>query len=260
MAYERQSSLCSREDPLVILFGGGGRERIVSRLHDKGERIDAVITLIDRSNKLEQSIRVIRRLGIKMAACDKNRLEETLRPYAGSVLLSIGFPYILRETILAQFKLCLNVHPTLLPRYRGPFSGAYILMNNETEAGSTVHLMEAGVDAGPIILQHKVRLSRFDTVRSMQRKVYDIEPRLVADAMALLRKRGFRPRPQDEKKASVYPGKRIPKDSVIDPAKSLIDLFNAIRACDPEKFSAFFFHRRSKDLHTIVEAGAAIRR
>ena len=60
-------------------------------------------------------------------------------------------------------------------------------------------------------------------------------------ALELLRQPCFVATPQDETQATVFPGKRVPKDSEIDPTKPLIELVNAIRACDPDEYPAFFY-------------------
>ena len=161
------------------------------------------------------------------------------------MLLSIGFPYIIPKEIYNRHPIALNIHPTLLPHYRGPTTGAYIIMNNEKFSGSTIHLMNEKVDSGPIISQFKISLTSFDTIRSMQRKVYDAEPFLLLDAIKRL-DQGFKPQPQNEFKATYYSKKRLPKDSQINPEKTLNQLFNEIRACDPDDFPAFFFYEGQK--------------
>ncbi|GAB4172361.1 MAG: hypothetical protein Fur006_01100 [Coleofasciculaceae cyanobacterium] len=225
----------------VVLFGGWGREATILKLNTIGYKIVAVVTPKDVTPKLQESINRIQEAGLNLISCSKSNLEDVLHPFTQSTLLSIGFPYLLSEEILKMFPLCLNVHPTLLPRYRGPTSGAYILINNEPESGSTVHLMDAGMDTGAIVLQRKVQLSRFDTIRSLRRKVYSLEPDLVVDALALLKTPGFQPIPQDESKSINYPKKRKPQDSEIDSNQSIAELFDTIRACDPDEFPAFFY-------------------
>ncbi len=230
-----------RERPFLILFGGWGREGIILRLLELGYRISAALVPQKGSLKLQRSIERIREANIDVLECYKSDLSKTLGQFAGHNLLSIGFPFLLSQEMLGTFPLCLNVHPTLLPRYRGPSSGAHILINYERESGSTVHLIEGGMDTGPIVLQYRVPLTRFDTIRSLQRKVYSIEPKLVGDALKVLDTPGFQPIPQDETQATVYRGKRKPEDSEIDPNKSVLGLFDFIRACDPDEFPAFFF-------------------
>ncbi len=230
-----------KTNQFVVLFGSWGRENIVLKLKESGYQIAAVVAPEKTSPKLAESIEQIRASGINVAQCRKATLGEVLKPYAGSILLSIGFPYIVAGEILDDFRLCLNVHPTRLPRYRGATSGAFIIINNEPESGSTVHLMDEGMDTGAIIAQSWVPLSRFDTSRSMQRKVYASEPDLVLEALRLLDEPDFVPQIQDESQATEYLKRRKPEDSEIDPNKSLLELFDFIRSCDPQDYPAFFF-------------------
>lgn len=230
-----------KDYPVLVLFGGWGREQVIIRMCSAGYKIAAVIAPARVSTRLEASIEGIRQSGIRVIACDKDNLQSILGGFPQCILLSIGFPYLLSSEILRQFIICLNVHPTLLPRYRGPSTGAYILMESEKESGSTIHVIDEGMDTGPIVLQQKVPLTRFDTIRSLQRKVYSIEPQLVLDAFALLGEPGFLPKAQDEGKATVYPKKRKPEDSEVDPNRTLLQLFDTIRACDPDDFPAFFY-------------------
>ncbi|MBI2195053.1 MAG: hypothetical protein HYU36_23980 [Planctomycetes bacterium] len=227
--------------PLLILFGGRDREGIILRLKSLHYPIRAVVAPERASEKLVQSLARISMEGLRVVRCRKASLVRTLEEFRGDTLLSIGFPYLLPRAALDLFPLCLNVHPTLLPQYRGPTSGPYILMNRETESGSTVHLIDEGMDSGPIVLQAKATLSRFDTIRSLRRKVYSLEPDLVVQALERLKGPGFQPVPQDESRASVYPKARTPADSEIDPRQTLLGLFDFIRACDPDDFPAFFY-------------------
>ena len=115
-----------------------------------------------------------------------------------------------------------------------------VLINGEDESGSTVHTLEEEMDRGDIVLQSKVAISKFDTVMSLQRKVYTIEPDLIGNVLKHLDAEGLTIK-QDEKKASAYPKKRTPEDSEIDPSVPLYGLFDSIRACDPDNYPAFFY-------------------
>jgi methionyl-tRNA formyltransferase len=101
------------------------------------------------------------------------------------------------------------------------------------------------MDRGDIIAQSQVELTPFDTLRSLQRKVYSTEADLVMQAITAL-ENGTKVKLQDEKLASEFPKKRTPADSEIDPTQPLNELFNQIRACDPVEFPAFFFYRGEK--------------
>jgi methionyl-tRNA formyltransferase len=101
------------------------------------------------------------------------------------------------------------------------------------------------MDSGDIIAQSRIKISPFDTIRSLQRKVYKTEPKLVLKAIQNIEK-NIPPKVQNEKKASVFPNRRRPKDSQLDTSKTLEELINYIRACDPEKYPAYFKYQRKK--------------
>lgn len=226
--------------PLVILFGGAGREGAVLSLHDAGEEIALVCVPSPTPARLAAAVTALAESGLRVVALDRSQLHAGLLPYAGAQLVSIGFPYLLSRELLSAFPGALNVHPTRLPTYRGPTTGAHVIMNGESVAGSTVHLIDEGMDTGAIVVQSDVPLSMFDTVTSMQRKVYASEPALLAEALARVRCDDFEPTLQDELMASVYPRRRRPADSAIDADQSLRSLYNVIRGCDPDAYPAFF--------------------
>ena len=229
----------------VVLFGGAGRESCISRMLDAGRKVSAIIVPVRRNSKLESAVSKLRSLPCKLIETDKVDLDSVLKIFAGNALLSIGFPYILPKELLSNFHPAINIHPTLLPRYRGATTGAYILINNERESGSSVHFLTEHMDRGDIIKQSRVEISPFDTIRSVQRKVYEREPQLLIDALDAL-ERGVKASPQDENCASEYPQKRTPADSEIDPSIPLVNLINQIRACDPDNFPAYFMFNGEK--------------
>jgi len=235
---------CSKQ-PWIILFGGAGREGVIKRLVAEGIDIRLVLVPSKMEAKLEGSIHRLHDLGFEILKISRDELADALSLRLDCHLLSVGFPYIIPKSIYSRHKLALNIHPTLLPKYRGPTTGAYILINNEIESGSTVHFIEEEADKGAIIAQSNITLTPFDTLRSLQRKVYASEPELIMEALLKL-DIGKLPVTQEEKKSSNYPKKRTPNDSEIDPSKPLIDLVNEIRASDPEDFPAFFYYHGKK--------------
>src|SRR6266545_4679095 len=67
---------------------------------------------------------------------------------------------------------CVNVHPSFLPRYRGPSPIGWQLFNGEAFLGVTLHRMDVGFDTGPVLLQWRTRIGREDTPQSLRRKVH----------------------------------------------------------------------------------------
>lgn len=229
----------------IILFGGAGREACIEEILSAGVKVSAIFLPERRSAKLEDALKLLKKFHCQMIEVTKENLVDALRAHEGKALLSIGFPYLVPGESLSLFHPAINIHPTLLPRYRGPTTGAYILMHNESESGSTVHHMTEKMDRGDIIAQNRVVLTPFDTIRSLQRKVYQSEPELIIEAFGLL-EADAPARPQDENVATEFAKKRTPSDSEIDPARPLVELFDEIRACDPDEFPAYFIWHGEK--------------
>ena len=85
---------------------------------------------------------------------EKPRLERLLRAYEPDVCLCFGYPWLLPPEVLAIPPLgVLNGHPSLLPRWRGPFPIAWTVREGDPELGLTFHLMDERFDTGPILAQ-----------------------------------------------------------------------------------------------------------
>ena len=105
--------------------------------------------------------------------------------------------------------------------------------------------MSKKADEGDILGQSVVKLNSFDTIKSMQKKVYTSEPMLVLSILKKLKK-GIIPIKQNKRYSLTYNKVRKPQDSKIDIKKSMFNLINDIRACDPIKFPAYFIYKNQK--------------
>ena len=171
------------------------------------------------------------------------------------VLLSCGFSYILDSKAIKTARLvALNVHPTLLPKYRGFRSGPYIVMNGESQSGVTVHELTEDMDKGAIIKQKAFEISQFDTTKSVFRKAQENEPSLILEVLKDLEKGVLNRLPQDESQATEYSYVRKPEDSLIDVEKPFKELYNFIRACDFDDYPAHFFVNGQKVLIKLTRA------
>ena len=232
--------LSPKNTPITVLFGGRNRQGLLLALAAAGYRVRRVFCPANPGARLNPSIAALLAGGLSVAYVTRKQLAPELTQAGGGILLSVGFPFLVPAEILGRFELCLNVHPTLLPHYKGPCSGAYILINGEPYTGSTVHVMDAGMDTGPIVHQKQIGVSRFDTTRSLQRRVYEMEPELLLEALLKLEDPEFAPVPQPVDASKDYLRPRTPADSEIDPSLPLARLYDAIRACDPDDYPAFF--------------------
>ena len=95
-----------------------------------------------------------------------------------------GFMKILSRNFIKSFKgKILNIHPSLLPKYKGLNTHKRAISNNEKYSGCTVHFVNSRLDSGKIILQKKVRISKFDTVKSLSKKILIQEHKLYPKAI-----------------------------------------------------------------------------
>ena len=95
-----------------------------------------------------------------------------------------GFMKILSKDFIKRFKgKILNIHPSLLPKYRGLDTHARVINNKEKYSGCTVHYVNSKLDAGRIILQKKVRVSKRDNAESLKIKILKQEHKLYPKAV-----------------------------------------------------------------------------
>ena len=95
-----------------------------------------------------------------------------------------GFMRILSRNFIKSFKgKILNIHPSLLPKYKGLNTHKRAISNNEKYSGCTVHFVNSRLDSGKIILQKKVKISKLDTAKSLSKKILIQEHKLYPKAI-----------------------------------------------------------------------------
>ena len=98
-----------------------------------------------------------------------------------------GFMKILTKKFIKKFKYkILNIHPSLLPKYKGLNTHKKVIQNNEKYTGCTVHLVNAKLDSGKIILQKKIKIDKNDTSKKLSKKVLKLEHILYPKAIKKL--------------------------------------------------------------------------
>jgi phosphoribosylglycinamide formyltransferase-1 len=101
-----------------------------------------------------------------------------------SLVIGAGYMRVLSPVFLERFPAILNVHPSLLPEFRGLRAVSRALGAGVTETGVTVHFMIEEVDAGPIVAQEKVPVLPDDTEETLLERLHPIEHRLLVGAVA----------------------------------------------------------------------------
>jgi methionyl-tRNA formyltransferase len=225
----------------IAFLTGTDKSFLLKSLVESGLSVRALIlpATSQREDRLMPVMALAAKLGIPALRPRRADLAAALRRVACDTLLSAGYPFLLDAEQLGVCSYNINIHPALLPRYRGAATGWHVLAYGEKEAGVTVHFIDAGADTGPILAQIRMPLSPFDTLISQTRKINALEPEAVQRALARVCA-GDRGDHQAEALATTFTERRTPEDSRIDPDRSLRDLYNFIRACDPERFPAYF--------------------
>lgn len=146
------------------------------------------------------------------------------------LLFSCYYRHMLKKPLLDLPRLgALNLHGSLLPRYRGRCPVNWVLVHGETETGVTLHYMEEKPDKGAIVAQTRVPITPEDTALTLFTRMTAAAGALLAEIYPVLRA-GKAPKiPQDQSQASYFGG-RGPEDGRIDWQKTSQEIYNLVRA------------------------------
>jgi methionyl-tRNA formyltransferase len=128
-----------------------------------------------------------------------------IRRLEPDLLVSMSSGQIFRRELLATAKDgCINVHSSLLPRYRGLLPTFWVLAKGEQETGVTVHLMDDHVDTGGILLQERVAIEPGETHDSLLEKTKRLGPQLLLEALDHFEKGPVIAEPNDSREGIYY--------------------------------------------------------
>ncbi len=112
------------------------------------------------------------------------KLLRLLKKFKIELICLAGFMKIISKNFIDKFnKPILNIHPSLLPKYKGLNTHFRVIRNKDKYSGSTVHLVTAKLDSGKIILQKKIKISKLDNVKSLEKKILKIEHKIYSAAV-----------------------------------------------------------------------------
>ena len=114
----------------------------------------------------------------------ENNILKKLKKSKIEFICLAGFMKILSSNFIKRFnKPILNIHPSLLPKYKGLNTHLRVINNNETFTGATVHLVTEKLDSGKIILQKKVKVFKNDDEKTLSKRVLKVEHQLYPKAI-----------------------------------------------------------------------------
>ena len=148
-------------------------------------------------------------------------------------IIVVAFGQILSETLLKVPKqFCINLHSSLLPKYRGAAPINRAILNGETRSGVTTMIMDKGMDTGDILLVDETPIEQNDDAQCLHDKLSEQGGKLVLETLSRLQKNDLLPTPQNSDLASYAP--KLKKDeSLIDWKIDAESIFNKIRGLSP---------------------------
>jgi len=158
---------------------------------------------------------------------------EQLQSMSPEAIIVVAYGQILPEEILHLPPYgCINVHASLLPKYRGAAPIHWAVINGEKETGVTTMLMDKGLDTGDILLQKKINISIEDTVGTVHDKLASLGAELLIETLEGLQNGIVKPKKQDDNFAT-YVSMLDRQVEKIDWNSSAEKIFNKVRGLNP---------------------------
>jgi len=177
----------------VFISGKGTNLRNLIKF-SKLKKSPIKICLVFSSNRLAKGLNYAKKYLIKMKIynfTNKKKAEflilKDLKKNRIDLICLAGFMKILSPDFIKKFKgKILNIHPSLLPKYKGLNTHARAIKNKDKYSGCSVHLVNAKLDSGKIILQKKIKIFKKDTVYKLKKRVQKQEYKLYPKAISKL--------------------------------------------------------------------------
>ena len=203
---------------------------------------DAIIDLCNKNN-----------IPVFIGNPRNEKIAEFLENFATDILLSINYLYIVTEVVINHAKkYAINLHGSLLPKYRGRTPHVWAIINNENETGISAHLISDECDSGSIIYQEAIKIDTNDTGSSVLEKFMQRYPVIINKVIGMIDDNSIKPIQQDHTKATYF-GKRTALDGEINWNWQRERLNNWIRAQAYPYPGAFTFYENKKVVVQRIE-------
>jgi len=191
-----------------------------------------------RGNRLTPPAVKVRAQALGLPVIQPRRLSEPetmaqLRAWAPDLIVVAAFGQILKPEVLQLPRYgCLNVHASLLPRWRGAAPVQYALLHGDAQTGVTIMLMDEGLDTGPILSQRATLIRPDDNALTLSQRLARMGAELLVETIPPYLAGELQPQPQDERLATYAP--RLKKqDGLLDFTKPAVALARQVRAFYP---------------------------
>ena len=211
-------------------------------LIDRGERVVAVVTQPDRpkgrgQQTLPPPVKVLAEgHGIPVLQPVKVRLPESIeeiRALEPDLIVVIAFGQILPKALLdIPKKGCINVHASLLPRYRGAAPLNWCIINGETETGVTTMMMDVGLDTGDMLLKRATPIDPDEDTQSLHDRMSQLGAELLGETLERLAAGDLVPEKQDDS-LTCYAPMMKKENGLIDWSRDPQSIKNQVRGMTP---------------------------
>jgi methionyl-tRNA formyltransferase len=244
--------------PIVLMGTPEPAAATLKDLIDGPDPIAGVVTQPERpvgrgQKRLASPVyRLANARGIPVAAPEKIRdpaFFKVLQDWKPQLIVVVAYGRILPVNILQLAPYgCLNVHYSLLPKYRGAAPAAWTIINGEPSGGVTTMQLVEKMDAGPIYLQEEVPLAADETTGSLQAKLTPVGAHLLLETIRRLKQGSLAPRAQDEALVSFAP--IIKKsDGLIDWTRTATEIERRVRGFNPWPSAYTYFRGKLMKVH-----------
>jgi methionyl-tRNA formyltransferase len=230
---------------LSLIFCGTPRFAVPSleRLAAAGYRIHLVVTQPDRpkgrgldlvESPVKQSAQ---KLHLPITQPDRIKTNDEFRSELTAIkpdaIIVVGYGRIIPQWMLDLPPLGnINLHASLLPKYRGAAPIQWAIANGETVTGNTTMRIDAGLDTGDILLQRELPIAPVDTAETLAPRMADMGAELLVETLRGLEAGSIHPRQQDDTQATLAPILKK-EDGLIDFSRPAQQILNRLRAFQP---------------------------
>jgi len=260
--YKKQMN--AQKNKPIVFFGTDALAMPVLRaLFDAGYPVKLVVTKPNEPVGRHQTLtaspikQLAKELGLTVWQPEKYDTLEPLKETNTELYVLVAYGKLLPNEVLALPSLgVVNVHPSLLPLYRGPSPVQTALLNGEKETGVTIMLLDKGMDSGPILAQVRVLIEKQEKSPELSERLFDAGAKLLIETLPDYISGALAPKPQDESLAT-YCSIIKRENGLIDWHRSAQEIFNQFRAFTPWPGIFTFFNINGKQVRVkLLEISA----
>lgn len=215
----------------------------LERIYESGHEILAVVTTPDtqKGRGMKLSMSPVKEYSIEKGfdiyqpekIRKNNEFIDKIKELNPDIICVVAYGKILPKSLLEIPKYgCINVHPSLLPKYRGPAPIQWAILNGDKTTGVSIMYLDEGMDTGDIILQEKTEINKNETTGDLWNRLSIIGANLIVTAMQQIEE-GIAPRIKQEGESSIAPMLEKEIARINWSEKTGIEITNLVRGLNP---------------------------